>query len=79
MTKKPEMVLGVNKGMNYKGFLDWKHAKLLMSKPSQHYTPVDRSSQAETASQRRLNPIGVVNQHMRNNTSDNYGQQSGFI
>jgi hypothetical protein len=30
MTKKPEMVLGVNKGMNYKGFLDWKHAKLLM-------------------------------------------------
>ena len=39
---------------------------------------MDRSSQAETASQRRLNPIGVVNQHMRNNTSDNYGQQSGF-
>jgi hypothetical protein len=27
MTKKPEMVLGVTKGLNYKGFLDWKHAK----------------------------------------------------
>ena len=30
MTKKPEMMLGISKGMNYKGFLDWKHAKLLM-------------------------------------------------
>ena len=75
MTKRPEMVLGVPKGLNYKGFLDWKHAKLIMQKPSQQYSSIERGSKAESGSQRRLNPIGVVNQHMRN-TSENYGQSS---
>ena len=50
MTRKPEMVLGMTKAMNYKGFLDWRHAKLIVQKPSQHYTSVERSIKVETGS-----------------------------